>query len=229
MNKVLSSYILILGMILTFCVTYQNQNQAKEVFALTDNGSQIKEGFSLYHSPKFGFDIAYPSDWGVEEDEWGIFINFPISAQSEDDNLTQAEDDNLTQAEVIENLLEETQKEIEDIESGESESILMRVHIRNQTAEDPDNIKTLGVQSIQSRKENFPDTNIIEASETTLAGLPAFKTVYTYGLSNGIKGMEIETLSNNKTYSVSYSAPSYLYDVYLPELEYALNSTKIYN
>jgi hypothetical protein len=89
------------------------------------------------------------------------------------------------------------------------------VHIRNQTAEDPDNIETLGVQSTQSRKENLPDVNIIEASETTLAGLPAFKTVYTYGLSNGIKEMEIETLSNNKIYTVSYSAPSYLYDVYL--------------
>ena len=102
----------------------------------------------------------------------------------------------------------------------------MRVHVRNQTSEDPDNIKTLGVQSIQSRQENFPDVNTIEASESTLAGLPAFKTVYTLF---GIKEMEIETLSNNKIYTVSYSAPSYLYDVYLPEVEYAINSTKINN
>ena len=122
--------------------------------------------------------------------------------------------------------MEEARREIEDIESGESESILMGMFVRNQTAEDPDNIKTLGVQSIQSRKENFPDVNTIEASETTLAGLPAFKTVYTF-LSSGIKEMEIQALSNNKTYTVSYSAPSYLYDVYLPEVEYALNSTKI--
>jgi hypothetical protein len=204
-------------MILTFCVTYQYQNQAKEVFALTNDGSQIKEGFSLYHSPKLGFDFAYPSDWGLEEDEFGIFINAPISAQNESDDSTKS----------LEEVLEEAQREIEDIESGESESILMSVHIRNQTAEDPDNIKTLGVQSIQSRKENFPDVNTIEASETTLAGLPAFKTVYTYGLYNGIKEMEIETLSNDKIYTFSYSAPSYLYDVYSPEVEYALNSTKI--
>ena len=79
-----TSYILILGMILTFCVTYQYQNQAKEVFALANDSSQIKEGFSLYHSPKLGFDFAYPSDWVVEEYSDGIFINFPISAQSKD-------------------------------------------------------------------------------------------------------------------------------------------------
>jgi hypothetical protein len=65
MNKVLSSYMLILGMILTFCVVYQYQNQAKEVFAFANDGSQIKEGFSVYHSPKLGFEIAYPSDWVV--------------------------------------------------------------------------------------------------------------------------------------------------------------------
>lgn len=66
MNKVLSLYMLILGMILTFCVTYQYQN---EVFALANDGSQIKEGFSLYHSPKLGFDIEYSSDWTVKEKE----------------------------------------------------------------------------------------------------------------------------------------------------------------
>jgi hypothetical protein len=102
----------------------------------------------------------------------------------------------------------------------------MEILIRNKTAEDPDNIKAIGVQSIQSRKETFPDVNIIEASETTLAGLPAFKTVYTYP---GVKEMSIETLSNDKIYTVGYSAPSYLYDVYLPEVEYAINSTKINN
>lgn len=105
----------------------------------------------------------------------------------------------------------------------------MGMFVRNQTAEDPDNIKTLGVQSIQSKRERISNVNIIEASETTLAGLPAFKTVYTYGLSFGIKEMSVQALSNNKTYTVSYPAPSYLYDVYLPEVEYALNSTKINN
>ncbi|MGA7691775.1 MAG: PsbP-related protein [Nitrososphaeraceae archaeon] len=212
MNKIPSSYMMILGMIFSFCVAYQ----AKEVFATTNDSSQIKEGFSIYHSPKLGFDIPYPSDWSVEEDQWGIFINFPVSTQDKIDNSTKS----------VEEALEEAQRAIEDIESGESESILMRVHVRNQTAEDPDNIKTLGVQSIQSRQENFPDVNTIEASESTLAGLPAFKTVYTLF---GIKEMEIETLSNNKIYTVSYSAPSYLYDVYLPEVEYAINSTKINN
>jgi len=48
-------------MILTFCVVYQYQNQAKEVFAFAIDSSQLKEGLSVYHSPKFGFDIAYPT------------------------------------------------------------------------------------------------------------------------------------------------------------------------
>jgi hypothetical protein len=129
----------------------------------------------------------------------------------------------------LEEVLEEVKGKIEDIESGETESILMQIRVRNQTAEDPDNIKTIGVQSIQAKKEINPSINIIETSETTLAGLPAFKIVYTYGLSSGIKEMSIETLSNNEIYTIGYSAPSYLYDVYLPEVEYALNSTKINN
>jgi hypothetical protein len=206
-------------MILTFCVTYQYQNQAKGAFALANGGSLIKEGFSLYHSPKFGFDIAYPTDWLVEESPAGdgIYINAPISTQDKIDNSTKS----------LEEVIEEVKGNIEAIESGESDSISMAISIRNQTAEDPDNIKTLGVQTIQGKIEFNPSINIIEASETTLAGLPAFKVVYTYGLSNGIKEMSIETLSNNEIYTVGYSAPSYLYDVYLPEVEYALNSTKI--
>ena len=173
----LPSYILILGIILTCWVTCQYQNVA---FALVDNNSsQVKEGFSIYHSPKLGFEMAYPSDWLVEESSMGdgIYINAPISTNGKIDNTTKN----------LEEVLEEAKSKIEDIESGESESILMQIRIRNQTVEDPDNIKTLGVQSIQSRKENFPDTNVIEASETTFAGLPAFKTVNTYGLSMGLR------------------------------------------
>jgi hypothetical protein len=204
-------------MILTFCVVYQYQNLAKEVFAT----SQLKEGFSVYHSPKLGFEIAYPSDWVVEESPMGegVYINAPISTQGKIDNSTKS----------LEEVLEEVKGKIEDIESGETESILMQIRVRNQTAEDPDNIKTLGVQTLQGKREFNPSINIIEASETTLAGLPAFKVVYTYGLSSGIKEMYVETLSNNEIYHVGYSAPSYLYDVYLPEVEYAINSTKINN
>jgi hypothetical protein len=213
------SSILILGMILTSWVTYQYPHEA---FSIVDNNSsQIKEGFSLYHSPKFGFDIAYPTDWVVEESPAGdgIYINAPISTQDKIDNSPKS----------LEEVLEEVKGNIEDIESGESDSISMAISIRNQTAEDPDNIKTLGVQTIQGKREFNPSINIIEASETTLAGLPAFKVVYTYGLSNGIKEMYIETLSNNEIYHVGYSAPSYLYDIYLPEVKYAINSTKINN
>jgi hypothetical protein len=212
---------LILGMLLTFCVIYQYQNQAKEAFALANDGSETKEGFSLYRSPKLGFDIAYPSDWVVEESPIGdgIYINAPISTQGKIDNNTKS----------LEEVLGEVKGKIEDIESGETESILMQIRIRNQTAEEPNNIKTIGVQGIQAKREINPSINIIETSETTLSGLPAFKIVYTYGLSSGIKEMSIETLSNNEIYTIGYSAPSYLYDVYLPEVEYALNSTKINN
>jgi hypothetical protein len=206
-------------MILTSWVTYQYPHEA---FSIVDNNcSQIKDGFSLYHSPKFGFDIAYPTDWVVEESPAGdgIYINAPISAQDKIDNSTKS----------LEEVLEEVKGNIEDIESDSPDSISMAISIRNQTAEDPDNIKTLGVQTIQGKREFNPSINIIEASETTLAGLPAFKVVYTYGLSNGIKEMYIETLSNNEIYDVGYSAPSYLYDIYLPEVEYAINSTKINN
>jgi hypothetical protein len=121
MNKVLSSYMPILGIILTFCVTYEYQNQAKEVFALANDGSQIKEGFSVYHSPKLGFEIAYPSDWVVEESPLGegVYINAPISTQDEIDNSTKS----------LEEVLEEAKGKIEDIESGETESILMQISV----------------------------------------------------------------------------------------------------
>lgn len=213
----LPSYMLMLGIILTCWVTCQYQNVA---FALVDsNSSQVKEGFSIHHSPKLGFEMAYPSDWLVEESPMGdgIYINAPISTNGKIDNTTKN----------LEEVLEEAKSKIEDIQSGESESILMQIRIRNQTIEDPDNIKTIGVKTIQAKRDINPSINIIETSETTLAGLPAFKIVYTYGISSGIKEMSIETLSNNKIYTIGYAAPSYLYDVYLPEVEYAINSTKI--
>lgn len=95
-------------------------------------------------------------------------------------------------------------------------------------AEDPDSIKTIRVQRVLALKEGNPSINIIEASETTLAGLPAFKIVR--GLSYSLPTeMSIITLSNNKIYTISYYAPSYLYDVYLPEVEYAIDSIKINN
>jgi hypothetical protein len=162
------SSILILGMILTYWVAYQYPHEA---FSIVDNNSsQIKEGFSLYHSPKFRFDIAYPTDWVVEESPAGdgIYINAPTSTQDKIDNSTKSPEE----------VLEEVKRIIEDIKSGESESISMAISIRNQTAEDPDNIKTLGVQTIQGKREFDPGINIIEASETTLAGLPAFKVVW---------------------------------------------------
>ena len=121
----LPSYILILGIILTCWVTCQYQNVA---FALVDNNSsQVKEGFSIYHSPKLGFEMAYPSDWSVEESSMGdgIYINAPISTNGKIDNTTKN----------LEEVLEEAKSKIEEIESGESESILMQIRIRNQTVE----------------------------------------------------------------------------------------------
>jgi hypothetical protein len=208
---------MIIGVIFSHCITYEYQHEA---FALVDNNSsKIKEGFSLYHSPELGVDIAYPSDWFVEQSDepmkYGIYINSPASTQNKIDNKTKT----------IEEALEKAQGLI----SGESEfTDIFMIDVRNKTVEDPDNIKAIGVQTIQDKKERDPNVNIIEASETTLAGLPAFKIVstYTHGAS-GIKEMSIDTLSNNKVYTVSYVSPSYLYDVYLPEVEYAINSTKI--
>jgi hypothetical protein len=57
-----------------------------------------------------------------------------------------------------------------------------------------------------------------------------YNVIYPYIRSlstSGIKEMSIETLSNNKIYTLSYSSPSYLYEVYLPEVEYVIDSIKI--
>src|ERR671910_748749 len=93
-------YVLILGMILTYCVTYQYQHDA---FALiNNNASQIKEGFSLYHSPKLGIEIAYPSDWSVEESQMKeVYINAPTSTQSKIDNKTETIEEAIEKAKSV--------------------------------------------------------------------------------------------------------------------------------
>ena len=53
---------------------------------------------------------------------------------------------------------------------------------------------------------------------------------YAYDLPKSEKEMsieiEIETLSNNKVYTVASSVLSYLYDLCLPEVENAINNTR---
>jgi hypothetical protein len=74
------------------------------------------------------------------------------------------------------------------------------------------------------------DVKVIESStNSTLAGKPAFKLVFTkVGFDNiNYKSMEISTIIGNKAYSVTYTAEEKWYSDYLPTIQKMIDSFQL--
>lgn len=66
-------------------------------------------------------------------------------------------------------------------------------------------------------------------TNNTLAGLPAYKSIYSYAGDNNTKvqGMEIGAIKGNKVYIVTYEAGPNEYDKYLPIIQQLIKSFQI--
>ena len=87
---------------------------------------------------------------------------------------------------------------------------------------------------ITAYNETFTDFNLIESNtNSTLAGKPAYKLVYTETLEDeedesiNLKSMEIGTIIGERVYFIEYIAEEEKYSNYLPTIEMTIDSIEI--
>jgi hypothetical protein len=74
--------------------------------------------------------------------------------------------------------------------------------------------------------ENYSNYRKIDAGNTTLAGYPAYKIVYTDRVSN-FTTTEIWTVKEGKVYTINHAAHTRYYDTYAPTAQKMIDSFQI--
>jgi eukaryotic-like serine/threonine-protein kinase len=83
-----------------------------------------------------------------------------------------------------------------------------------------------GVSDLKQSLTNFKSLGL--ATNSVLAGLPAYKSIYTYVDQNTIfKDMEIGAIKGDKIYILTYEAGINEYDKYLPIIQELINSFQV--
>ena len=83
-----------------------------------------------------------------------------------------------------------------------------------------------GMSDLKQSLKNFKSVGL--TTNNVLAGLPAYKSLYTYVDGNTIfKDMEIGAIKGDKVYVLTYEAGMNEYDKYLPIIQELINSFQI--
>jgi len=83
-----------------------------------------------------------------------------------------------------------------------------------------------GVSDLKQSLKNFKLVGL--STNSVLAGLPAYKSIYTYADQNAIfKDMEIGAIKGDKAYILTYEVGVNEYDKYLPIIQELINSFQI--
>jgi hypothetical protein len=83
-----------------------------------------------------------------------------------------------------------------------------------------------GTSDLKQSLKNFKLVGL--STNSVLAGLPAYKSIYTYADQNAIfKDMEIGAIKGDKAYILTYEAGVNEYDKYLPIIQELINSFQI--
>jgi len=83
-----------------------------------------------------------------------------------------------------------------------------------------------GISDLKQSLKNFKSIGL--TTNNVLAGLPAYKSIYTYVNENTIfKDMEIGTIKGGKAYILTYEAGINEYDNYLPIMQELINSFQL--
>jgi serine/threonine-protein kinase len=83
-----------------------------------------------------------------------------------------------------------------------------------------------GISDLKQSLKNFKLVGL--TTNNILAGLPAYKLIYTYADQNTIfKDMEIGAIKGDKAYILTYEAGMNEYDKYLPIIQEMINSFQI--
>jgi PsbP-like protein len=102
----------------------------------------------------------------------------------------------------------------------------LNVQVFNLSANDTLSSET---DSILSEAEGFSNYTLVDAANTTLAGNPAYKIVYTATTSTGdnLKLTQIWTVKDGKEYFITYKGAPANYDTYLSAAQKMIDSFQI--
>jgi len=101
----------------------------------------------------------------------------------------------------------------------------LNVQVLNVSASDTLSSRT---DSILAQVQNISNFTQISASNTTLAGNPAYKIVYTANIDgNPLKLMQIWTVISGKEYFITYKAAPNNYDTYVSAAQQMIDSFQL--
>jgi serine/threonine-protein kinase len=82
--------------------------------------------------------------------------------------------------------------------------------------------------NLEQLQQDHPDFKLLESGNTTLAGNPAYKIVYTASANQKfIKAMQVWTLSNGSYYLITYKTGPSNYDKYVETAQQMINSFEL--
>ena len=199
-----------IGIILTIIIFFTISSQ---IFAPTNNQTLVTYGKDI-----FGMSIKYPIDWEVK----GY-------------NRTQRDD--RVGFDLFAILCPKSGLEFPYKGKGYLEDYSQCPNMNEVTISVSNIPKNTTLQEYTSYhsggKFSFTDYKLEDFGNTTLAGLPAKKMVFSYlgdykGQDQYIRSLNVITISGNNAYEISYSSPRLEFDDLMPAVQQIIDSLKIF-
>jgi hypothetical protein len=157
--------------------------------------------FNLYENTTYGIQIQHPSDWEIDEGD-----------VEPDDDVT----DIVSFFAPIGN-------------DSETDGPSLYISIDNQSSNLNENLNEYLTTTINDYNDS-EDFEVVESNtNSTLAGYPAYKLVFTdvYDDDINYESMEFGTIIGDKVYFATYEAEEEQYSDYLPTVQKMIDSLKI--
>jgi serine/threonine-protein kinase len=161
--------------------------------------------FLPYENTTYGIKIQYPAGYG-----WQL----ALSNQTSEDNVY--------------NYIVAFRSPLDRV----SDSVVETVNIAMENLPPEENIKldaysTLQISQLMQSATNF---DLKELTPTVLAGIPAYKIVYSETLQQvPLQVMQVWAIKDNKTYILTYIAEAPKYSTYLPVVQKMIDSFEFIN
>jgi len=179
--------------------------------------AQTSDGYVTFGKSIYGVSIKHPTDWHVEE------------------GLDRSTRDDRVGYDLIASMCPNSTLEYPDKDNLPDFSQCPRVNeVILATANLPKNTTIDEYVSYIEASEKFSVTDYKREnlSDTTIAGLPAKKLIYSYfdeyqGQDEFIKAIEVIALSGDKSYEIKYESPQLQFDDLFPIVQSMIDSIKI--
>ena len=193
---------------ITMLYTFQHQQamaQTNTTASSQATNTTEQNPFLQYENTTYGIKIQYPAGYG-----WQL----SLSNQTSEDNVYNYIVAFFSPRDRV------------------SDSVIETVNIAMENLTPEENItldaySTLQISQLSQSATNF---DLKESTPTVLAGIPAYKIVYSEILQQvPLQVMQVWTINDNKAYVITYIAEAPKYSTYLPVVQKMIDSFEIIN